>query len=244
MTRLRSSQGITIIETTVMLSVLFILAGVLSPIVSESVMTARAVKAKNDAAMLATGIVNLQKDLGADAFSYGTTAGRPVAGLSAASATGAARMPDVMSSEGDDPQVEDTQSAMRGSTRGGLFVAPGGLAKASQKALSEWLDLTREAIDDHLMTNKRGYRLRQPGEYGGWNGPYLSAKLSGDPWGNRYMINTSWLGGGASAADASGNLRRAVYVVSAGANGVIETPFEQPITEAHAYGDDIVIRIQ
>ena len=61
---LNSERGITILETTVILSVLFILAGAMSPIVSESVNTARAVKAKNDASMIALGLINLQKDVG------------------------------------------------------------------------------------------------------------------------------------------------------------------------------------
>jgi len=70
-TDLRSERGITILETTVILSVLFILAGAMSPIVSESVNTARAVKARNDASMIAMGLINFQKDLGADAVNLG-----------------------------------------------------------------------------------------------------------------------------------------------------------------------------
>jgi hypothetical protein len=58
------------------------------------------------------------------------------------------------------------------------------------------------------------------------------------------LINSRWLDGGSTPADAQGRTRKAVFVVSAGNNGVIETPFEQPITDAQAYGDDIVIRIQ
>ena len=82
MARLRSDRGITIIETTVVLSVLFILAGAMSPIVSESITTARSVKAKSDASMIAMGLINLQKDLGGDALSFGG-AGGALAGNSA-----------------------------------------------------------------------------------------------------------------------------------------------------------------
>ena len=94
------------------------------------------------------------------------------------------------------------------------------------------------------MHNRAGYRYRRPGEYGGWNGPYLSAPVPGDPWGNQYLVNTQFLDGGTTAADSTGRVRRAVFVVSAGGNGVIETPFEQPIVDAKAFGDDIVIRLQ
>jgi hypothetical protein len=94
------------------------------------------------------------------------------------------------------------------------------------------------------VNNDRGYHVRRPGETTGWNGPYLSALLPGDPWGKQYMVNARWLDGGSTAADSSGHARRAVYIVSAGANGVVETPYEQKITDARVWGDDLVIRIQ
>lgn len=233
-----NDRGLTIIETTVMLSVLFILAGMLSPIMADMVTMARAVKAKNDAAMIATGLVNLQKDLGADALSFGL-AGR---------AARFSRLPDVLMSEGTPPRTEDPnneEAASLDAVVEGAALLGRPSAQLTMRALrSKWFEVTSELLDDHLVTNRRGYRLRTPGEYGGWNGPYLSAKLNGDPWGNRYVINSCWLDGGSTAADGTGAVRRAVYVVSAGANGVIETPFEQPITDARAYGDDIVIRVQ
>jgi type II secretory pathway pseudopilin PulG len=239
---LRSARGITILETTVILSVLFILAGAMSPIVSESVNTARAVKARNDASMIAMGLINFQKDLGADAVNYGG------AGASAQ----AARLPALLASQGAAPATDDASSSTPG------FLAPL-LSGPSNKAEALIADSTRAALraqrrrwretatgplDDVLMTNRSGYRYRRPGEYGGWNGPYVSGEVKGDPWGNQYLINSQWLDGGSSTADASGRPRRAVFVVSAGADGVIDTPFEQSVVEARAYGDDIVMRIQ
>ena len=98
---LRSERGITILETTVILSVLFILAGAMSPIVSESVNTARAVKAKNDASMIAMGLINLQKDVGADALNIG---GAAVAGA-------APSLPDLLASQGGAPDTEDAPTS-------------------------------------------------------------------------------------------------------------------------------------
>lgn len=239
-----TDQGFSLIETTVLLSIMFILAGALSPIVSESITTARAVKAKNDALMIAAAIINLQKDIGTDAFTYGATP-QLRAGLVVGDAP--ETWPDVLVSQGSEPQLEESereQPAARGSLNGLLAAPASAASRANRGVRGKWLQLRREGLDDHLVTNRRGYRLRRPGEYGGWNGPYLSAKLAGDPWGNRYMVNTSWLDGAASVADASGRSRRAVFVVSPGANGVIETPFDQPITDAQAHGDDIVVRIQ
>lgn len=226
----------TIIETTVILSVLFILAGVMSPIVSESITTARAVKAKSDASMIAMGLVNFQKDLGADALSMG----------GAATTAQTLHLADVLATAGSQPSVEDAEEGMSGAALS-LFARPDeGKGKDAGKGAQrrKWLETATEMLDDHLVSNRRGYRFRNPGEYGGWNGPYLSAELKGDPWGNQYLINAAFLGGAGSATDRHGNRRKAVFVVSAGSNGVIETPFEQSITDARPYGDDIVVRIQ
>jgi type II secretory pathway pseudopilin PulG len=224
-TDFRSQRGITILETTVILSVLFILAGAMSPIVSESVNTARAVKARNDASMIAMGLINFQKDLGADAVNVG----------GADEAARVPRLPALLASQGAAPATEDAdEDAPR------LLNAPASL----QAERRRWIEAPAGSLDDVLMTNRRGYRYRRPGEYGGWNGPYISGAIKGDPWGNQYLINSQWLDGGTSTADADGRPRRAVFVVSAGANGVIDTPFEQTVVDAQAYGDDIVVRIQ
>ena len=234
---LRSERGITILETTVILSVLFILAGAMSPIVSESVNTARAVKTRNDAAMIAMGLINFQKDLGADAANYG-------AGV----ATQTLRLPALLASQGAAPETDDSRT--RSSSLFAPLVGKPDTIQAdpAQAALlaqrRRWREIAASALDDVLINNRSGYRYRRPGEYGGWNGPYISGEVKGDPWGNQYLINSQWLDGGSSTADASGRPRRAVFVVSAGADGVIDTPFEQSIVEARAYGDDIVTRIQ
>jgi type II secretory pathway pseudopilin PulG len=245
--QLLNERGITILETTVILSVLFILAGAMSPIVSESVNTARAVKAKNDASMIAMGLINLQKDVGADALNVG---GAAVAALGAGNSL---RLPDLLASQGSAPDVEDAQTSESDHTpMVPLLAAPGhsgvsltANARTGMRAQRRrWRDTATGSLDDHLMTNRRGYRFRRAGEYGGWNGPYVSAEIKGDPWGRQFLINSQWLDGGSSAADAQGRIRRAVFVVSPGADGVVDTPFEQSIVDARAYGDDIVIRIQ
>lgn len=241
--QLLNERGMTILETTVILSVLFILAGAMSPIVSESVNTARAVKAKNDASMIAMGLINLQKDVGADALNLGGAAG-PGNSL---------RLPDLLASQGSAPDVEDVQTSESDQTSMvPLLAAPGhsGVSLTAQTRAAmgaerrRWRDTKTGALDDHLMTNRRGYRFRRAGEYGGWNGPYVSAEVKGDPWGRQFLINSQWLDGGSSAADAQGRIRRAVFVVSPGADGIVDTPFEQSIVDARAFGDDIVIRIQ
>jgi hypothetical protein len=228
----------TIIETTVILSVMFILAGAMSPIVSESVTTARAVKAKNDAQMIAMGLINLEKDLGGDALS--------MSNLTSSSAESVS-LPAVLASDGVEPSTDDPDPNPGTLSLTGLFSRGQATAPADPRVARQrrnWIDRRRGSIGDHLVTNKRGYRFRRPGEMSGWNGPYVSADIKGDPWGNQFMINSEWLDGGTTPADINGNVRRAVFVVSAGSDGVIQTPFDQPISDARPSGDDIVIRIQ
>jgi type II secretory pathway pseudopilin PulG len=239
---MRNERGITIIETTVILSVLFILAGVMSPIVSESIMTARAVKAKSDASMIAMGLINFQKDMGVAALALtGSTGG--------AANPQAIGFPAVLVTAGEIPGIEDSEEEETGPAftllaRLGGHENTAGDAPSTRAMRRKWQEGPTDTLDDHLMHNRRGYRFRQPGEYGGWNGPYLSSPVAGDPWGNRYLINTKFLDGRTTIADETGRVRRAVFVVSPGGNGVIETPFDQSVVDARAYGDDIVIRIQ
>jgi type II secretory pathway pseudopilin PulG len=237
---LRDERGMTIIEMTVMLSVMFILAGMISPIMSTSVTTARTVKAEKEVAMLATAMLQLQQDIGATAI-----VGSAAAASQLDSRGAAVQAADVLSSEGEIPAIDDSaaDNPIAAVAQGvGLMARPA--ASVFQAQRRRWTEARHDALDSYLVNNDRGYHVRRPGESTGWNGPYVSTLLPGDPWGKQYMVNARWLDGGSTAADANGYARRAVYIVSAGANGVVETPFEQKITDARVWGDDIVIRIQ
>jgi type II secretory pathway pseudopilin PulG len=64
-----------------------------------------------------------------------------------------------------------------------------------------------------------------------------------DPWGNRYMVNVGALSG-LPHSDAAARVGRAVWVLSAGPNGIVETPFDQPADRAKLAGDDIGFRVR
>jgi hypothetical protein len=63
-----------------------------------------------------------------------------------------------------------------------------------------------------------------------------------DPWGNCYLVNVGVVSAGGPAV---GGLRsgRAVWVLSAGSNGIIETPYDQPASTAIVGGDDVAVRV-
>jgi type II secretory pathway pseudopilin PulG len=94
-----------------------------------------------------------------------------------------------------------------------------------------------------------------------WRGPYISDEIVADPWGNRYMVNsfalhvpsaiTATAGGTAYGRGVNGGYGygRARYVAqfasatvcySAGPNGTIETPFDQP-AGWYTGGDDLTV---
>lgn len=75
-------------------------------------------------------------------------------------------------------------------------------------------------------------RAEDPRWTDGTSAPILFQPLiSADPWGNAYVVNTG-------AATQS-----AIWVLSAGPNGIIETPFEQANATSPA-GDDRAVRLR
>jgi prepilin-type N-terminal cleavage/methylation domain-containing protein len=101
-------------------------------------------------------------------------------------------------------------------------------------------------LAEQLVNNAPGYTLKTPTSQFGWNGPYFSSDIGADPWGNRYLINIGLIDTSPGAATLNGQPKMAVWVISAGPNGTIETPFTQSIlnTNASPGGDDIAQRIQ
>lgn len=224
-----------------MLSIIFILAGAMLPVVSDSINTARLVRAQNDVSQIAIAMVNFQRDVGpflsGDASgSHLTTGGKNGSSL---------RAVDLLVSAGDVPAVATDADASAfvqlqtaGSVPGTLMTAPNVIA-----SLARWVDSPIvDSLDDQLRINRHGYQMSRSGPGSGWNGPYLSREISADPWGNRYMINTANLKEGPKRPGQCTFC--AVFVLSAGPDGVLQTPFDQPLVNANIMGDDIAVRVQ
>lgn len=222
-----TTPGMTIIEITVILAILLILGGALAPVLSDSISTARVVRAKNDVMQIATGLVGFSRDVG----SLLPARERPLV----QDADSPAAVVEVLATGGAMPLVGAADP-----------VGPSLLARSPAIALGEtlmrdWIDLPSESIDDHLRRNARGYPDGSDGVHAGWNGPYLSRPIDSDPWGHAYLVNACRL----KFTPPHGHVRnRAVFVLSAGPDGIIQTPFDQPIENASVFGDDIVVRIQ
>jgi type II secretory pathway pseudopilin PulG len=106
---------------------------------------------------------------------------------------------------------------------------------------SDGLDCTgvgrdSDTLENHLVTNQPGGKGRYPTTgRSPWRGPYVDPGLV-DPWGNKYLVNIR------QADPTLGN--KAVFVLSAGPNGIIETAFDQDAAGFTVGGDDIAARVK
>ncbi len=123
-----------------------------------------------------------------------------------------------------------------------LLVSTGNLPVVA--APNTWTTGTTDQLEDQLLSNAPAYTTRTSGAAFGWNGPYLSSGLGADAWNNRYMVNIGLIDNTQGTQTSGGATKNAVWVISAGSNGTIETSPTQSITTAVLSGDDIGIRIQ
>ncbi len=72
----------------------------------------------------------------------------------------------------------------------------------------------------------------------GWRGSYLGSPAEKDPWGNKYLINSQFLSVPLDVEICKPDWSYNIFVISAGPNGIYETPFA--LRGAEARGDDII----
>jgi len=206
----RTRHPLTLVEMTIILSVIAILSAVLVPTVMSHISQSRILRAKQDVKTLGNAIARLYQDT---AFV---------------------------------PKTNDSRNGGPGVHAVDLLVSPGNAPALPAKStgVAQWATGTTDMLGNHLYNNVPGYRLKSSNEMPGWNGPYIASTPAPDPWGNRYMINVVHLDPTPNVLDSSGNLKSAVFVLSAGENGIAETFFDQPVTDVSVGGDDIVHRLQ
>jgi type II secretory pathway pseudopilin PulG len=113
----------------------------------------------------------------------------------------------------------------------------GGNAANWQAVVDNATGLT-DFLERHLVTNNpRGSVANAYPTAGGnrWKGPYLNPPVDPDPWGNRYAVNTQYLGGGAGGAND-------VVVYSAGPDEEIDSPYTgDPLNPGD---DDLMVLVE
>jgi general secretion pathway protein G len=210
-------SGFTLIELTIVLAVIVTLALVLTPSIANIIQDSRVARANSDCKQIANAVVQFYKDTGFFPQWARTLDGGP--------GEAADRLTLVVG-PGNTPQGRLTDPALQG-----------WLVQPAERGVG--------SLADQLMSNGIGYLMRSPSVPLGWNGPYLSSPIGADPWNNRYMANVGLLDTSQGVQTASGAVKSAVWVISAGPDGVLQTPFNLPVTRVQTQlGDDIGFRIQ
>ncbi len=141
------------------------------------------------------------------------------------------------------PRTVDSIAGRSGTMEIGSLVSDAPLP-GTTTSTGLWTESQISSMAGQLVRNEVGYRVRDTSRRAGWNGPYVSTAIRDDAWGHAYMVNVFWLDQRDIVQDADGTKLGAVWVISAGPNGVVETPFYQARDNARLYGDDIGHRLQ
>jgi len=213
----RSAKGFTLVEVTIILLVLVILSGILLPTIERFIDLARYVKVKEDVGMLAA-IIELWKVDNCSRFFK-------VCGTSS-NQSADNRIDLLVSAVSPQGMIPDTGAFLPG---GGdpLWLVPYTGMPGSFNV---------DTMENQLVTNtpmgNPGWGYPPPGinpASCGWRGAYISGPLGPDPWGTRYMANVAFLGPqGARSLGAltpPGFNQYDVFVLSAGPDKVVQTPF-------------------
>jgi len=223
------------IEIIVILAVLGVMAAVLAPVVLNYLDDSRKSKAESDVKTLGGSILRLTRDVGHfPLYKDG------------AKTTGGSEI-DLLVGPGNDP-VDGTGKWL---SSGGSGTFPGqgegvqggfpGQGKGVQRGFpgqGPGVSAVTDNLENHLTRNAPGGSTSNPYPVTGplaWRGPYLE-KITEDSWGNRYLVNIR---------NAHPDQAKAVWVLSAGPNGIIETD-PDAATDAGPTpgGDDIAIRLR
>ncbi len=234
---MRSEAGLSLVEATVVLMVMAVLAAIMAPPVRNYVLTAQQAAASSDVEQIGAALARMLDDTG-ETFvlrdGNGSSATAPPSHASG-------NRVDLLVTQGQAPALE--VSAVR-----------------SGASVTDWDDAVDNAavqlLDDYLVTNTpsslaaNAYRTAismstttefDPNDGAtfnaehAWRGAYLPGPLGPDPWGNRYAINVEFLERPLGAG-LSGTVND-VFVVSAGSNGRIETRFA---VDGVTSGNDVI----
>jgi hypothetical protein len=113
-----------------------------------------------------------------------------------------------------------------------LLVGAGAVPSTATAASRDWArSASVGRLDDHLIANAPEYVVRRGRAQFGWRGAYIQDPVAADPWGQRYAVNVA----------AMKSFVLDTVTLSAGADGIVESPFERD--GLPTAGDDIVAMV-
>lgn len=213
--RRASQAGFTLLEIIVVLGVIGALLAALAPMAFTYIDDARRTQAQNDVNQIATAIGSFLKSTGVPPYKN-TNSSEKI------------------------PKKETADYFC-------LYSASGVAFSAAQDSTNSWSKCwsatpgDRDTLENHLITNTPGgqsgnYVYRTTGK-NKWEGPYLPS-INSDPWGNPYLVNIGQM-------DPSASPAKAAWAISAGADGILQTAFDQnAAVSVTASGDDVIARVK
>jgi len=192
----------SLIELTIILVVLSILCAILAPVIDRYVRNAKVIRCREDIQAIGMAIVMCIEDTANSYFLVD-------AGSGSGNAAKAGRpnqyndfRVDLLVGDGDVPELNGVAGSQY-------------WCEADSTA-----NVKVDELEDHIVTNVVGYRtptdltnatatdlMFARSESGGfnsefaWRGPYMTAPIDPDPWGNRYAVNVQFLD---ACADSTG----------------------------------------
>ncbi len=247
----RSQHGMSLVEVTIILAVVAMLAAVLAPAINGYVDQARQVRARTDTQVIAEAILDFIADNAERQFlinaSNGTASQPPT--------RADANRVNLLVSDGDIPTMSGllaetfwTQPVNNGTvdtlSNHVIENAPGELADNRYRNPSDITTATPGGTNiDFARAESSGFNAPYA-----WRGAYLRGPVRADPWGNRYAVNVAFMD--PSPVDLVANItsgfavtdyqRLDVFVLSAGGDKEIDTRSAQ---DGAVPGDDDFIFI-
>lgn len=235
--RLRYHSGMSLVEATIILMVLMLLTGVLSPSIGDFVSDAKHVKVKEDCEAIGVSVMRLMRDVGECLKFDGTER------------CFKENRVDILYSDGPDVNHGDVDSNAQDFSH----------ADIAQSPLNWWYDEKGDSLEHQLVENGNrngpqygtpsnsvpaGASIAGPHFNLGWRGAYVSSPVGPDPWGRRYLVNSVFLSvaydatEGQAEGQRSGGWSYDSFCLSAGSNRIYETGFANPSCLRN--GDDFV----
>lgn len=228
----RRQRAWSLVEVAIILVVLSILSATLAPTIGRFVSNARTMRARDDTQALGVAMWMFLRDTGHSTFFVdGNTPGQATTTGPSLHASNVVRM---LVTNGDIPQVGpggDTRwqrpvnAAARVDFMENHLVANAPFGDSSQRYRTP-LDLDN-SDNTFAHSAQGGFNS----EFA-WRGPYMTAPLPPDPWGNRYAANVEYLDPVANSSTAGGASTQGehgwtydVVVLSAGPDGEVDTPY-------------------
>lgn len=247
--RFRRDAGLTLVEVSIMLTVLVVISAAIVPVLSSVIADTRQTAARADMLSIAQALQQFLEDIGCQIVPQNQ-------GIGSRARRGIVEAPLVAMPDMPPPGTAAARRAMAAdegpcgaaeictSDPVELLVSSGDIPSLGPDGDSDWVrPPDGDAIDYlefYLIANRPGNntdrRFPTPDdcadplsplfqEVRAWRGAYLNVG-SGDPWGNRYMVNTAFLGPG---------WVQDVVILSAGPDEEVDSDFDQ---DGFVQGDD------